>query len=40
MYQILEELGQKYYTNNKVLNIIANDQIQKAELLHIKVKSK
>ena len=38
MYKMLEELGQKYYTNNKVLNIIIIDQIQKAELLDIKVK--
>lgn len=38
MYEMLEELGQKYYTNNKVLNIILNDQVQKAELLDIKVK--
>lgn len=38
MYQMLEELGQKYYTSNKVLNIIVNDQIQKAEVLDIKVK--
>ncbi|WP_243156006.1 ATP-binding protein [Clostridium sp. C2-6-12] len=38
MYEMLEELGQKYYTNNKVLNIIVNDQAQKAELLDIKLK--
>lgn len=38
MYEMLEELGQKYYTSNKVLNIIVNDQVQKAELLDIKVK--
>ena len=38
MYQMLEELGQKYYTSNRVLNIIINDQVQRAELLEIKVK--
>lgn len=38
MYQMLEELGQKYYTSNRVLNIIINDKVQMAELLDIKVK--
>ncbi|WP_392486540.1 sensor histidine kinase [Haloimpatiens sp. FM7315] len=36
MYVIFESLGQKYYSRNRVLNIILNDKIQKAEGYGIK----
>lgn len=38
MYQMLDELGQKYYTSNRVLNIIVNDKVQRAETLGINIK--
>lgn len=38
IYKMLDELGQKYYTHNKVLNIIVNDKVQRAEDLGIDVK--
>lgn len=40
MYTMLENFSQKYYTSNKVLNVILNDKIQKAENMDIKVDCK
>lgn len=35
IHQMLNELNQKYYTSNKVLNIILNDKFQKIKNTHI-----
>lgn len=35
IHQMLNELNQKYYTSNKVLNIILNDKFQKIRNTHI-----
>ncbi len=40
MHNILNSLGQRVYADNKVLNIIINDKVTKAEFLGIKVNSK
>ncbi|MEG1285210.1 MAG: GHKL domain-containing protein [Romboutsia sp.] len=37
IHQMLNELNQKYYTSNKVLNIILNDKFQTIKNTHIKV---
>lgn len=34
LYNMFDRLSQKYYTSNKVLNIILNDKMQKAENFH------
>lgn len=39
MYRMLDNLSQRRYSTNKVLNIILNDKIEKAEKEDIKVKS-
>ncbi|WP_338630294.1 sensor histidine kinase [Clostridium baratii] len=36
MYLMMDRLSQKYYTDNKVLNILLNDKVQKGEEFNIK----
>ncbi|WP_394883656.1 GHKL domain-containing protein, partial [Clostridium baratii] len=36
MYLMMDKLSQKYYTDNKVLNILLNDKVQKGEEFNIK----
>ncbi|WP_268060820.1 sensor histidine kinase [Clostridium brassicae] len=40
IYKIFDKLGQKYYTTNKVLNIIINDKMQRAENFNISLDCK
>ncbi len=40
MYNMFDRLGQKYYTSNKVLNIIINDKMQKAERFNVSLNCK
>jgi sensor histidine kinase YesM len=40
MYKMFDKLVHKYYTSNKVLNIIINDKIQRAESLGVNINCK
>ncbi|KAJ50142.1 sensor histidine kinase YesM [Clostridium tetanomorphum] len=40
IYKIFDKLGQKYYTTNKVLNIIINDKMQRAENFNVSLDCK
>lgn len=37
VYEMLKELGYKYYSSNKVLNIVINDKVQNAESKNINI---